>query len=34
MTIIVLHHNGSGSPRLSVAQKLDVYAKVFHFKSV
>ncbi len=34
VTIIVLHHNGSDSPRLSVAQKLDVYAKVFHFKSV
>jgi len=34
VTIVVLHHNGSGSPRLSVAQKLDVYAKVFHLKSV
>jgi serine phosphatase RsbU (regulator of sigma subunit) len=34
VTLIVLHHNASGSRRLSVAQKLDVYAKVFGLKSV
>jgi sigma-B regulation protein RsbU (phosphoserine phosphatase) len=34
VTVIVLHHNASGSPRLSVAQKLDVYAKVFGLKRV
>jgi hypothetical protein len=30
----VLHHNASASPRLSIAQKVDVYAKVFGLKSV
>jgi phosphoserine phosphatase RsbU/P len=34
ITIVVLHHNASSSPRLSVAQKLDVYAKVFRLKPV
>jgi serine phosphatase RsbU (regulator of sigma subunit) len=34
VTLIVLHHNASGSRRLSIAQKLDVYAKVFHLKPV
>jgi phosphoserine phosphatase RsbU/P len=34
VTLIVLHHNGSASPRLSVAQKVDVYAKVFRLKPV
>ena len=34
VTMIVLHHNASGSPRLSVAQKVDVYAKVFGLKPV
>jgi phosphoserine phosphatase RsbU/P len=34
VTTIVLRHNGSGPRRLSVAQKVDVYAKVFGFKSV
>ena len=34
MTLIVVHHNAEDSPRLSIAQKLDVYAKVFGLKSV
>jgi sigma-B regulation protein RsbU (phosphoserine phosphatase) len=34
VTLVVLHHNASASPRLSVAQKVDVYAKVFGLKSV
>jgi serine phosphatase RsbU (regulator of sigma subunit) len=34
VTLVVLHHNPSASPRLSVAQKLDVYAKVFGLKAV
>ncbi len=34
MTLVVVHHNAEDSPRLSVAQKLDVYAKVFGLKSV
>jgi sigma-B regulation protein RsbU (phosphoserine phosphatase) len=34
VTLIVLHHNASGTPRLSVAQKVNVYAKVFGLKSV
>ena len=33
VTLIVLHHNASGPRRLSVAQKVDVYAKVFGLKS-
>ena len=34
VTMIVLHHNAAGPRRLSVAQKVDVYAKVFGLKSV
>ncbi len=34
MTMIVVHHNAASSPRLSVRQKLDVYAKVFGLKTV
>jgi serine phosphatase RsbU (regulator of sigma subunit) len=33
VTLVVLYHNASASPRLSVSQKLDVYAKVFGLKS-
>ena len=34
VTMIVLHHNAQGPRRLSAAQKVDVYAKVFGLKSV
>jgi phosphoserine phosphatase RsbU/P len=34
VTLVVLHHDASASPRLSVAEKLDVYAKVFRLKPV
>jgi phosphoserine phosphatase RsbU/P len=34
VTIAVLYHNASSSRRLSMLQKLDVYAKVFGLKSV
>ena len=34
VTMIVLRHNASGPRRLSVAEKVDVYAKVFGLKSV
>ena len=34
VTLIVLHHNASGPRRLSVGQKVDVYAKVFGLKPV
>jgi phosphoserine phosphatase RsbU/P len=34
MTMIVVHHNAGDSPRLSLGQKLDVYAKVFGLKAV
>jgi phosphoserine phosphatase RsbU/P len=34
VTMLVLRHNASGPRRLSVAQKFDVYAKVFGLKSV
>ena len=34
MTLIVVHHNAADSPRLSLGQKLDVYAKVFGLKPV
>jgi serine phosphatase RsbU (regulator of sigma subunit) len=34
VTLLVLHHNAGPSPHLSIAQKLDVYAKVFGLKSV
>jgi serine phosphatase RsbU (regulator of sigma subunit) len=33
-TLLVLFHNGSGTRRLSLADKLDVYAKVFGLKAV
>jgi serine phosphatase RsbU (regulator of sigma subunit) len=34
LTLVVLHHNAAGSPRLSLGQKVDVYAKVFGLKSI
>lgn len=34
VTLVVLHHDASPSPRLSLGQKLDVYAKVFGLKTV
>ena len=34
VTLLVLHHNAGPTPRLSVGQKLDVYAKVFGLKAV
>ena len=34
VTVLVLHHNAGPRPRLSVGQKLDVYAKVFGLKAV
>jgi serine phosphatase RsbU (regulator of sigma subunit) len=34
VTLVVLHHNAAGSPRLSLAQKVDVYAKVFGLKKL
>jgi phosphoserine phosphatase RsbU/P len=34
MTVVVLHHNAAAPPRLSLAQKADVYAKVFGLKRV
>jgi sigma-B regulation protein RsbU (phosphoserine phosphatase) len=33
-TLLVIHHNAGPSPHLSIAEKLDVYAKVFGLKSV
>jgi hypothetical protein len=33
-TLLVIHHNAGPSPHLTIAQKLDVYAKVFGLKSV
>ncbi|HEY2837751.1 MAG TPA: PP2C family protein-serine/threonine phosphatase, partial [Pirellulales bacterium] len=33
-TFLLLHHNARNSGRLSLRQKLDVYAKVFHLKSL
>lgn len=33
-TLLVLHHNGGPSRRMSVGEKLDVYAKVFGIKPV
>jgi serine phosphatase RsbU (regulator of sigma subunit) len=32
VTLVILHHNASPSPRLTVGQKVDVYAKVFGLK--
>ena len=34
MTLVVVHHNAGDTPRLSLGEKLDVYAKVFGLKSV
>ncbi len=34
VTLVVLRHNASHSPRLSLGEKLDVYAKVFGLKPV
>jgi len=34
VTLVVLRHNASPSPRLSLAQKVDVYAKVFGLRQV
>jgi serine phosphatase RsbU (regulator of sigma subunit) len=34
VTLVVLRHDASPSPRLTLGQKLDVYAKVFGLKSV
>ena len=34
VTFLLLHHNGSRPPRLTIGQKLDVYAKVFRLKPV
>ena len=34
VTVLTMHHTASKSPRLSFAQKLDVYAKVLHLKRV
>ena len=34
MTFLLLHHNAQKSPRLTLGQKLDVYAKVFGLKRV
>ena len=34
LAFMLLSHNAGNSPRLTLRQKLDVYAKVFHLKSV
>jgi sigma-B regulation protein RsbU (phosphoserine phosphatase) len=34
VTLLVLHHNAGPIPRLSIAEKLDVYSKVFGLKRV
>ena len=34
VTVLVVHHNAEPTPRLSIGQKLDVYAKVFGLKAV
>jgi serine phosphatase RsbU (regulator of sigma subunit) len=34
VTLVVLYHNASHSPRLTLGQKVDVYAKVFGLKPV
>ena len=34
VTLVVLHHNASASPRLTLGEKVDVYAKVFGLKPV
>lgn len=34
VTLVILNHNASPTPRLSIGEKVDVYAKVFGLKSV
>jgi hypothetical protein len=34
LTFLLLHHHAGGPPRLTLGQKLDVYAKVFGLKRV
>jgi serine phosphatase RsbU (regulator of sigma subunit) len=34
LTVIAIHHTAAPTPRMSVAQKLDVYAKVFGLKRI
>lgn len=34
VTLVILHHNASPSPRLTVGEKLDVYARVLGLKAV
>ncbi len=34
LTLLTLYHNGGPTPRLSLGEKLDVYAKVFGLKAV
>jgi serine phosphatase RsbU (regulator of sigma subunit) len=34
VTLVLLNHNASPSPRLSLLEKVDVYAKVFGLKAV
>jgi sigma-B regulation protein RsbU (phosphoserine phosphatase) len=34
VTLVILHHNARATPRLSLGQKVDVYAKVFGLKPV
>jgi sigma-B regulation protein RsbU (phosphoserine phosphatase) len=34
MTLIVIHHNAADLPRLTIAQKVDIYAKVFGIRPV
>jgi hypothetical protein len=33
VTLLTLHHNASGPRRMSIGEKLDVYAKVFRLKT-
>jgi hypothetical protein len=34
VTVFVLYHNAGPTPRVSVGQKLDVYARAFGLKAV
>jgi hypothetical protein len=34
VTLLVLHHNGGPPKKISLGEKLDVYAKVFALKKV
>ena len=34
VTLVVVHHNASSTPRLSLGEKVDVYAKVFGLRTV